>query len=68
MRIAVPGSVIGALLAQWLATGQGLGYFMLESTFESVEFSAAVAALTFTPLALSAFVGILETSDRPLRA
>ena len=29
-QIAVPGAVIGAMLAEWLATGQGMGYGMLQ--------------------------------------
>jgi ABC-type nitrate/sulfonate/bicarbonate transport system permease component len=63
MRIAVPGAVIGALLAEWLATGRGLGYYMLkaQSTFDYTGIWAAVAVLTFTALVLYALVGVLET-------
>ncbi len=31
-RIAAPLALVGALLAEWLATGQGLGYLMLTSS------------------------------------
>jgi ABC-type nitrate/sulfonate/bicarbonate transport system permease component len=31
LRIAAPLALIGALLAEWLATGRGLGYLMLSS-------------------------------------
>jgi ABC-type nitrate/sulfonate/bicarbonate transport system permease component len=31
LRIAAPLALIGALLAEWLATGRGLGYLMLQS-------------------------------------
>jgi len=31
LRIAAPLSLVGALLAEWLATGQGLGWSMIES-------------------------------------
>ncbi|MCU1458232.1 MAG: binding-protein-dependent transport system inner rane component, partial [Actinomycetia bacterium] len=31
LRIAAPLALIGALLAEWLATGKGLGYLMLQS-------------------------------------
>jgi ABC-type nitrate/sulfonate/bicarbonate transport system permease component len=63
MRIAVPGAVIGALLAEWLATGKGLGYLMLksQSTFDYTSLWAAVAVLTYTTLVLYALVGIVET-------
>ena len=30
LRIAAPLALIGALLAEWLATGKGLGYLMLQ--------------------------------------
>ena len=29
-RVGVPGALIGAMLAEWLSTGQGLGYAMLK--------------------------------------
>ncbi len=63
MRIGVPGSIIGALLAEWLATGKGLGYYMLkaQSLFDYTGIWAAVAILTFTALVLYALVGLLET-------
>lgn len=63
MRIAVPGAVIGALLAEWLATGKGLGYQMLkaQSSFDYAGVWAAVAVLTFTSLILYALVGLVET-------
>jgi ABC-type nitrate/sulfonate/bicarbonate transport system permease component len=31
LRIAAPLAIIGALLAEWLSTGKGLGYLMLQS-------------------------------------
>jgi ABC-type nitrate/sulfonate/bicarbonate transport system permease component len=31
LRIAAPLALVGALLAEWLATGKGLGYLMLQS-------------------------------------
>lgn len=34
-RIAAPGALLGAILAEWLATGQGLGYIMVTSSSES---------------------------------
>jgi ABC-type nitrate/sulfonate/bicarbonate transport system permease component len=63
MRIGVPGAVIGALLAEWLATGKGLGYYMLkaQSLFDYTGIWASVAVLTFTTLVLYAIVGLLET-------
>jgi ABC-type nitrate/sulfonate/bicarbonate transport system permease component len=31
LRIAAPLAIVGALLAEWLSTGKGLGYLMLQS-------------------------------------
>ncbi|WP_169514788.1 ABC transporter permease [Actinomadura atramentaria] len=61
-RIAAPGSLIGALLAEWLATGKGLGYAMLTSgsTFKYDELWASVVAVTLASLAVYALIGVLE--------
>ena len=50
MRIAAPLALIGALLAEWLATGQGLGYMMLQSMtmFEIDQLWSAVAGAAST--------------------
>jgi ABC-type nitrate/sulfonate/bicarbonate transport system permease component len=34
-RIAAPAALLGGILAEWLATGQGLGYLMLEAVIQS---------------------------------
>ncbi|MBW8485652.1 ABC transporter permease [Actinomadura parmotrematis] len=61
-RIAAPGSLIGALLAEWLATGKGLGYAMLTdgSTFKYDDLWASVVAVTLASLAVYALIGVLE--------
>ena len=41
LRIAAPLALVGALLAEWLATGHGLGYLMLQSSI-AVELQPAV--------------------------
>ncbi|WP_051109123.1 ABC transporter permease [Actinomadura flavalba] len=63
-RIAAPGSLIGALLAEWLATGRGLGYAMLTSgsNFRYDELWASVVAVTLASLAVYALVGVLEAA------
>lgn len=61
-RIAVTTSVIGALLGEWLASGEGLGGQMLSdaNTFEFDRLWAAVAILTVTCIALYNIAGIAE--------
>lgn len=48
LRIGCPGAVLGALLAEWLASGRGLGYLMLSSTTQSAydQLWAATAVVT----------------------
>jgi ABC-type nitrate/sulfonate/bicarbonate transport system permease component len=63
-RLAVPGAIIGALLAEWLATGKGLGYLMLEAgtTFDYDAVWASVVIITTVSVVAFAFVGIIETA------
>lgn len=63
-RIAVPGSIIGALLAEWLATGKGLGWTMLQAgvTFDYSAVWASVVIITTVSVIGYAVVGIIETA------
>lgn len=63
-RIAVPGAIIGALLAEWLATGKGLGWLMLQagSTFDYNAVWAAAVIITTVSVVVYAFVGIIEAA------
>jgi ABC-type nitrate/sulfonate/bicarbonate transport system permease component len=62
-RIAVPGALIGALLAEWLATGKGLGAQMLSdgATFLYDDLWASVVVITVVSVLIYAAVGVLET-------
>lgn len=62
-RISVPGAIIGALLAEWLATGTGLGYQMLKdsSTFAYAHLWSGVVVLTLTSVLLYYLVGAVES-------
>lgn len=61
-RVAVPGALIGGLLAEWLATGKGLGYLMLTDTnqFDYDQLWASVVVLTVTSILMYYAVGALE--------
>ncbi len=51
LRIAAPLALVGALLAEWLATGKGLGYLMLQSQTLSnyaLVWSAVAAVTTYS--------------------
>ena len=52
LRVAAPLALIGALLAEWLATGKGLGYVMLTalSPFQSDRLWTGVAIVTVASL------------------
>jgi ABC-type nitrate/sulfonate/bicarbonate transport system permease component len=62
-RIGVPGALVGALLAEWLATGRGLGSQMLNdgTTFQYTDLWASVVVLTVVSALLYFAVGIVET-------
>ena len=61
-RIAAPLALIGALLAEWLATGQGLGYLMLQSMsmFEIDQLWSSVAIITFASVVLYGIISSIE--------
>ncbi|WP_084076887.1 ABC transporter permease [Demequina sp. NBRC 110057] len=61
-RIAVPGAIAGATLAEWLATGEGLGS-MLVRNFAASQFNdlwATTAVILAVSVALYALIGVLE--------
>jgi ABC-type nitrate/sulfonate/bicarbonate transport system permease component len=62
-RVGLVGSLIGALLAEWLATGKGLGQVMIAApnTFDYDSLWAAVAALTAVSLLAYNLVAAIET-------
>jgi len=61
-RIAAPLAVIGALLAEFLATGKGLGYLMLQAvnTFEADQMWSGLALVTVFSVVLYGIVSALE--------
>jgi len=62
-KIAAPGAMLGAVLAEWLSTGQGLGYLMLTASTSS-EFAllwSGVVLITVASVVIYAIVGIIET-------
>jgi sulfonate transport system permease protein len=62
LRIAAPLSLVGALLAEWLATGQGLGYHMLDAVAVS-DYSglwARVVLVTVYSAVLYGLIGMVE--------
>lgn len=62
-RVSVPGAVTGALLAEWLSTGTGIGG-MIQKFNASAKFDdlwASVALITLITLILYNIVQIVET-------
>ncbi len=63
VRISVPGALTGALLAEWLATGDGLGS-AIQTAYAQVQFSlvwSAVLVVTAVSLVLYNVVQLAET-------
>jgi ABC-type nitrate/sulfonate/bicarbonate transport system permease component len=63
-RIGVPGAFIGSLLAEWLDTGKGLGWRMLQdgTTFQYNDLWASVVVLTVTCTLLYIGVGVVQSA------
>jgi ABC-type nitrate/sulfonate/bicarbonate transport system permease component len=61
-RISAPAAIVGALLAEWLATGRGIGYQMLldVTTFESDDLWASVVVVTLASLLIYSLINVLE--------
>jgi ABC-type nitrate/sulfonate/bicarbonate transport system permease component len=62
-RVSVPGALVGATLAEYLATGKGLGYLMLLDVqqFNYAQLWSAVVVLTAITVLIYYAVGTLET-------
>lgn len=62
IRIAVPGAMTGALLAEWLATGKGIGYAVVSAAGRSQNSRvwALVVAITLTSLLLYLIAQLVE--------
>jgi ABC-type nitrate/sulfonate/bicarbonate transport system permease component len=62
LRIASPLALIGALLAEWLATGDGIGYTILRanSLFDYSGLWARVVIVTLYSILLYKLVGVIE--------
>ncbi|HEY1721553.1 MAG TPA: ABC transporter permease subunit [Magnetospirillaceae bacterium] len=69
-RIAVPGSLIGVLVAEWLVSGDGIGQFMIwaQDTLDYAALWSAAVVLTVTSVVLYALVGAVEKRVLPLVA
>jgi ABC-type nitrate/sulfonate/bicarbonate transport system permease component len=62
MRVAAPLALVGALLAEWLTTGQGLGYLMLQAvtTFELDRMWTGVTIVTVASIVLYSLISAVE--------
>lgn len=61
-RVSIPGALTGALLAEWLATGDGVGYgiFQAIANTQYDRLWASVVIVTVASLLLYAFIGVAE--------
>jgi ABC-type nitrate/sulfonate/bicarbonate transport system permease component len=62
LRVAAPLALVGALLAEWLATGKGLGYLMLAAvtTFELDRMWTGVTIVTVASIVLYSLISVAE--------
>lgn len=61
-RISVPGAIVGAMIAEWLSTGRGLGYAMAvdPNAFDYGHLWASVVVLTVTSVLLYFVLAAVE--------
>lgn len=64
LKISVPGAITGALLVEWLATGQGIGYAIVSAIGRArpSEVWTHVALITIVSIILYNIVALLEES------
>ena len=64
LKISVPGAITGALLVEWLATGQGIGYAIVSAIGRArpSEVWTYVALITVVSIILYNIVAVLEES------
>ena len=63
VKISVPGAITGALLVEWLATGQGIGYGIISAVgrAKTNEVWAYVVVITLVSILLYNLIGLFET-------
>jgi ABC-type nitrate/sulfonate/bicarbonate transport system permease component len=66
-RIAAPGALLGAILAEWLATGQGLGDLMVTSS-STANYSMLWAAVVLITAVSILVYNIVAAVERPVVA
>lgn len=55
LRITCPAAMLGALLAEWLATGKGMGYLLLSATTRSAFDQLWAGTVVTTAIAVSLY-------------
>jgi len=63
VRISVPGAITGALIAEWLATGKGIGYGTVSAVgrAENTKVWALVVVITIVSLVLYTIAQVVES-------
>lgn len=63
LRVAAPGSLVGALLAEWLATGDGLGQEMIrgKASFDYTTVWAATVLVALAGMAAYGLAAVVES-------
>jgi ABC-type nitrate/sulfonate/bicarbonate transport system permease component len=64
VKISVPGAITGALLVEWLATGQGIGYGIVSAVgrAKANEVWAYVVVITLVSILIYNIVALIEDS------
>jgi ABC-type nitrate/sulfonate/bicarbonate transport system permease component len=62
VKISIPGAITGALLAEWLSTGQGLGHSIVIAVAQVKNFEvwSSVVAITLVSIVLYGAAQLVE--------
>lgn len=61
-RVSIPGALTGAMLAEWLATGDGMGYGIIQAVTQTDydRLWASVLIVTLASLVVYSLIGVVE--------
>ncbi|WP_150462179.1 ABC transporter permease [Nesterenkonia ebinurensis] len=61
-RVSIPGALTGAMLAEWLATGDGMGYGIIQAVTRTDydRLWASVLIVTLASLVVYSLIGVVE--------
>jgi sulfonate transport system permease protein len=64
LKVCVPSAMFGAIVSEWLATGDGLGYLMVNAAASAGAYDALWSAVALTTLLTMVAYTLIETLEQ----